>query len=374
MTDADDRLSVFRSGAAIEVKVAQIEDELAALWRSAAEEEVKRRPNHPLTRACLWNLIVRVADEFAFESAKALVDEIAAHLPVRAIVIQPDTTTPAGQEGSLRAWVEVNWHDDESRGLTGSDEVTLQAAGKAKERLPALVRSLLQPDASTALLWLGEFQPNDVMNQLIKEVDRVIVDSRKFRHEEGLVELHKLTAARAELDVADLAWLGISPLRGLTASLFDPPADPSELDRLSEVDVIAGVAGNQTRGLLMLGWLGSTLGWYSYRHESSPKDRRSWRAVRRDGEELKLRLSTRLGGPQHGVVELALAADVGRAWRLRRDQHNIDVTGPSIVPRCQPVRSHRDADLIAAALGARGRDPVFRSALEHAARLIAAQE
>jgi len=38
--------------------------------------------------------------------------------------------------------------------------------------------------------------------------------------------------------------------------------------------------------------------------------------------------------------------------------------------RLQPARSHSDAELTVAALGPRGRDPVFRAALEHAALLV----
>ena len=50
--------------------------------------------------------------------------------------------------------------------------------------------------------------------------------------------------ARPACVPATLAKPAREPWRMLLASLFDPPADPSELDRLSQVDVVAGVAGN----------------------------------------------------------------------------------------------------------------------------------
>jgi hypothetical protein len=39
-------------------------------------------------------------------------------------------------------------------------------------------------------------------------------------------------------------------------------------------------------------------------------------------------------------------------------------------PRTQPVRSHSDAELVSAALGARGRDGIYREALAHAVALV----
>ncbi len=84
-----------------------------------------------------------------------------------------------------------------------------------------------------------------------------------------------------------------------------------------------------------------------------------------------IELATELGGATHGVVGLRLEAR-GRVWSLERDQTCIDVRAPDAPRRMQPARSHPDAELVAAALGARGRDPVFPAALACAAHLVGA--
>ena len=48
----------------------------------------------------------------------------------------------------------------------------------------------------------------------------------------------------------------------------------------------------------------------------------------------------------------------------------IHVTGPDMPVRSQPARSHSDAELLASALGSRGRDAVFREALSAAVELV----
>jgi hypothetical protein len=51
----------------------------------------------------------------------------------------------------------------------------------------------------------------------------------------------------------------------------------------------------------------------------------------------------------------------------------INVRGPDLPPRSQPARSHSDAELLATALGAKGRDRVYKEALAQAAALVEAK-
>ena len=99
------------------------------------------------------------------------------------------------------------------------------------------------------------------MRELVHQTDRLIVDTRKLDDERGLVELCALGQKEPELQLADLSWIGISPLRGMCAALFDPPRDPSVLLRLDRVRVVSNIQGTQARGLLALGWLMARLGW-----------------------------------------------------------------------------------------------------------------
>ena len=80
MADDTDRLQVFERGGAIEVPVGRIEAELAALWRRAAEARPGQIPN-AVTRACLWNLVVRVSGEAQFTHAKHVIDDLSQRHP-----------------------------------------------------------------------------------------------------------------------------------------------------------------------------------------------------------------------------------------------------------------------------------------------------
>ena len=140
---------------AIEVPVDRIEAELAALWRHAAEARPGQILN-AVTRACLWNLVVRVQGEARFTTAKRVIDELSLRIPARTIILRLEPDAPE----ELRAWVEANWRRREGGGpASGSDEVTLLAAGKAVERVPSLVRALLLSDAPTAMFWTASPAP-----------------------------------------------------------------------------------------------------------------------------------------------------------------------------------------------------------------------
>ncbi len=367
--DKGDHLAEFERGDAIEVPVGRIEAELGGLWRRAAQTTGKPKA---VTRACLWNLVIRVPDAEHFSAIKRLVDELSQRLPARTIVTRPELHSPDG----LRAWVEANWRRPEGTGAaSGSDEVTLWAGGAQVERLSSLVRALLYPDAPTAMYWPGalpeKLRPH--LRELIHEADRLIVDTRKLVDEHGLGQLCSIAAADPDMELADLSWLGISPLRGILASLFDPPRDPTQLQRIDRARVTSNIQGTQARGLLALGWLMSRLGWHNARRLPDGKSLRSWQLERGDGKAVRLELATATGSSTHGVAGLELFAGAGNddRWALTRDDC-IHIRCPGLPPRMQPARSHGDAELLASALGARGRDPMYKQALASAAALVEA--
>ncbi len=364
MGDETDRLTVFEQGGAIEVPVGRIEGELAALWRRAADARPGQIP-HAVTRACLWNLVVRVQGDAEFTHQKRLIDELSQRIPARTIVMRVE---PEGPD-RLRAWVEANWRRREGGGAaSGSDEVTLWASGNAVARVPSLVRALLYSDAPTALFWPSVLPgESTIVRDLVHQSDRLIVDTRQLSDEHGLGELCALGRREPTLQLADLSWIGISPLRGMAAALFDPPRDPSVLLRLDRVRVVSNIQGTQARGLLALGWLMARLGWTDTRRIGGSDGTRRWEARRRDGKPILLELATEVGTCNHGVAGLELVAG-NDVWSLRRDTC-IHVNGPDLPPRTQPARSHSDAELVASALG-RGRDAEFREALGRAVELV----
>src|SRR5262249_22690947 len=154
-----------------------------------------------------------------------------------------------------------------------------------------------------------------------KRAERLIIDSRKLPSEAGLPSLARLAQALPEVDLVDLSWLGISPIRGLGAAFFD--LDPTPLSELDRVRVSSGVEGTQVRALLMLGWLGSRLGWSNYKKVDAGEVRR-WQATRKNGGTLSIELINDRRGAHHGVNELTLTAG-SEEWSLARSQTCIDV-------------------------------------------------
>jgi glucose-6-phosphate dehydrogenase assembly protein OpcA len=356
----------------VEVAPDKIEAAIAQRWRRIAEA-TKDRQGPPVTRAFLWNLIV----SGPFATTGKIVDDIAAELPTRAIVLQ----RPEDGDGTLHTFLETNLSS--GRHAVGSDEIIIQIGGPderasdALRRVPSLVRSVLVPDALTALVWIDAPPPRDhVTRTFLGEVDRLILDSRRIPPrpdgELGLGAILTLQQRYPKLEIADLAWLGISPLRGLLAALFDPPHDAGPLAALDEVSVVSGVEGVQVRALLMLGWLGARLGWTEARQEAATRsgERLFW-ATRPDGMPVRLRLTTEPGGARHGVRALELRAGE-RRWSLVRDDEKIEVRAPDLPPRLQPARSHSVGERLAAALGQKGRDPNYRDALGFGAELAGA--
>jgi glucose-6-phosphate dehydrogenase assembly protein OpcA len=238
------------------------------------------------------------------------------------------------------------------------------------DRLPSLVRSLVVTDAPTAMLWWGP-PPLPASRELLREIDRLIVDTRKLPGEAGLADYLRVAEDQPELEVADCAWLGVRPLRGLTAGMFDPPNDPRRLDALDRVRVTSGVTGCQSRALLTLGWLSSRLGWKEEQKLPEQPGLRSWRVRRRDGGQARVELETRTGGAKHGVIALELQTGDER-WNLERSAGVVTVHGSHCTRRLQPMRQHTDAELVISALGPRGRDPMFKDALRGAVALVGA--
>ena len=361
---SDEKRAQFERGESIEVPLGKIESELTNLWRVAALPKPGETPK-AVTRACLWNLILRVEGDQAFIAAKRLVDDLSAHVPARVMVLHVEADRA---DQPIKAWVEANWRRS-GHVESGSDEVTLYAPGAAANRLPPLVRSLIVPDAPVAMLWFGH-PPEELapVREMLHDINRLIVDSRQIDHESHLADYEAIADMHPTVEIVDLAWLGVRPLRGLCAGLFD--GEPLRLSEIDRVRVISGVQGCQSRALLTLGWLASRLGWGEPRKESAQPNRRRWRAKKKGGEVI-MELETRTSGAPHGVVGLELYAGSDQ-WSLSREQQKIDVHGPGMPDRCQPVRTHADADLVVSALGPRGRDPVYREALHQAVLLVRA--
>ena len=360
---------MFERGGAIEVPVGRIEAELANLWRRAAEARPGQIPN-AVTRACLWNLVVRVDGDAQFEHAKDLIDDLSQRIPARTIVMRIEPDEP----DRLRAWVEANWRRREGGGpASGSDEVTLWASGKAVERVPSLVRSLLVFRRADGDVLVRASLPAGGAGGARADAPGRSADRR---HAQAARRARpRPSCARSARASRPCSWpicrgSGSRRCAGCVRRCSIRRAIASVLEQLDRVRVVSNIqrhAGARPVGARLARCRASS--WRAAQARSSDgkgRARAGGRGARTD-KPVTLEVATEPGG-DHGVAGLELHAG-DDVWSLTRDT-SIHVRGPDMPPRSQPARSHSDAELLASALGSRGRDTIFRDALGCAAELV----
>jgi len=377
-----DRIEAFTLGAAISVEPDRIEAELAALWRKAAERARNEGSRFSVTRACLWNLIIHSDGEEEYLRTKRLIDEVSETVPARIISLH-ETSEPVApsEEGDtsppIRAFVEANFRRSGSgRREVVAEEITLEAPRMAGPRLPGLVRSLLLADVPTALFVRNPTADSAWLPRLAPEVERFVFDSSRLPSGEGLAAVEQLlrrlfrqdaAGALANIDVVDMGWLRLWPWRILVASLFDSPDATRALRDVSEI-TIHHAGGAEAAALLLAGWLGSRL----HLRWQATHERRSYTLSGTSGHAVRLRIQEeQVADAPAGLerVELRCGSHTFAA-RLQGESRCIVLSSQLQPERVQPVHGRPDAELMVAAMGVGGRDPLMYEALRHSAQLV----
>lgn len=422
-----DRIDAFTMGAALSVEPDRIQQELLALWRKAAERAQREGARFAVARACLWNLIVHAEGESEFQETKHLLDEVSETVPARTLALhetlqQEDDAGVIGDDGApLRAFVEANFRRTSSgRREVVAEEITLESSRLLSDRLPGLVRALLLPDVPTALLMRNPAAETAWLPRLAPEVDRFLFDSGRLTSGAELLQVARAlrrffpestqrsdSAAPAHggpkpVELADLGWLRLWPWRALIASLFDAPHDAAVLPKLDSIE-IQHVPGAAPAALLLAGWLmdrlrlrrpivgtqGGTQGGAQGTQAGSqtgslatgevvlvrqtPGGRPSARSL---GREPKLRL--RLVEIPERQAPAGIGAVTLRAGEVTyealggtvEDCRCVTLRGPQSPERVQPVHGRRDSELMVAAMGVGGRDPLMYEALRLGTALL----
>jgi glucose-6-phosphate dehydrogenase assembly protein OpcA len=244
--------------------VADLEAELSALWRSAAEDPAAK---YSVTRACTLTLLIYVeSDEAAYEVTN-LVAEVTRQNPCRTIImmLEPQATAP-----QLEAWVSAHCHlPVAGEKQVCSEQITLRARGEAVQGLPSVVLPLTVSGLPIFLWWrAGDFSPPAYFDEILRVTQHVVVDTARFSpggtHLQDLAAwLHKFSG---RIQLTDLNWGRITPWRQLIAQCFDSPDRRPYLDHLSEVRIeyeqdSVRLVTQRAQALLLTGWLASRLGW-----------------------------------------------------------------------------------------------------------------
>jgi glucose-6-phosphate dehydrogenase assembly protein OpcA len=177
--------------------------------------------------------------------------------------------------------------------------------------------------------------------------------------------LRELLALAATEPLIDLGWLRVGPLRLLLASLFDPPVGAEPLSRATRFSVECCPHATAV-GLLLAGWVASRVGWEAPRRA----DAQTWRLRRKDGELTLRILAHECEAAHHGIRALELESEGDNSFALRHaGPEAIELTATGLPTRVVAAPDRSDPELLVAALGLRGRDPLLAQALRCAVEI-----
>ncbi len=353
----------FARGEPIAVDVGEIERELGSLWQQASHDG----GSGAVARAALWNLVIPARGRAALARTKALVDAIAPAVPIRAITLCLDDA--AG--GDLSATIESNVvSQPDGRRVVYSEEISLVGPTDAEAHFGAMVRALQVPGVRTATLWMDAAMPSTLLvRELLPVTRRLIVDTASCAAPLHLQDLERLAARTHPRPVADLGWLRLASFRLLFAGLFDPPVGGAPLRAATKL-LVRHRPGGDVSALLIVAWLGQLLGWRPLRSVETADGGLRFDLERADGGSVEAFVVPGPGACDESAI-LAIELSNGRdEYVVTRDKiDEAHVRLPIAPPKAVKLDAYSDADICVAALGPRGRDPLFARCLEYAGRL-----
>jgi glucose-6-phosphate dehydrogenase assembly protein OpcA len=219
-----------------------IESDLTALWSEAAKAG-------PLSRALMSNLVV-VGLGPSFPG----LEEVARAHPARTILLG---YTGGVRECSAPLSVRVGVTTfGEPRARYGVETIAVEAAC-APESIPSIVRALAQGDVPTAVWWAGDLSSPPAPVHLTTLGRQLVFDSRAWRNvEDGFAVVTALAEPSRELDLADLNWRRLVPLRrALVDALRAEGRRDVQLRRVH----IEHAPGESAAARLVSGWLAAAV-------------------------------------------------------------------------------------------------------------------
>jgi glucose-6-phosphate dehydrogenase assembly protein OpcA len=225
---------------------AEIEAALRALLTERHAE------NEAYAPARVLNLVVIVDREWRGEILNRLA-QVGRYHPSRTLVL-------AVEDGrtSLDAWASMACDVPAEPGAIAlcREQVEIEIGPEHLPHLDTIVDPILISELTT-VVWSPHGHP-EAVDSLLHLTQVVLLDS--VDEPDPGAALDRVGRLSEEAYVVDLAWLRSTPWRERIASTFDPPAWRSSLGQISGVTVRhhpdSGVAA-----LLLVGWLGSRLGW-----------------------------------------------------------------------------------------------------------------
>jgi glucose-6-phosphate dehydrogenase assembly protein OpcA len=336
----------------------------------------------PVLRACMSNLVIYCGGAESAEKIAAEVATVVALHPARVLLLVAEAGPEAGEfTSSVRVWGRVI---DPGRWVC-SEEVTLHATGRAVERLPSAVRTLLIGDLPTSLWWAVPQPPPlaaNLLYDLLEHTEQIIYDSIGWAEPARGVVATAAWLAQMERGpgqgrwrvASDLNWRRLKYWRRLLAQSLDPAISPGTLESITEVVLEHGPHA-VIQAWELVSWLASRLGWHVQEGKVQPGVEIAWQFTGARGP-VQVRIRRLDQGPpairhlritstqdhQLAVLNLAVADAEGRLAALP------EATG--VAPRTVTVPPQPLAELVGQQLADRERDPAFRESMA-VARVLA---
>lgn len=234
--------------------IAEIQSQLRRSWAPPSG-------NAPaLMRVTTMNLVVVSTSPDAVDRYTHVVDDVVQAIPARTLLVSIDPTNPVTDLEGDAATVASSGAGTN----VVSERIRLLAKGDTSLRIASVVEALLVPELPTAIVWLGRVHVTDPTLQSMAELSQRFILDTEYTSITSLLALTKwIREEHGNTYVADLAWTRLSPWQELVARFFDRDAadladsiDSIEITQASEKGAKVG-----SEGALLLGWLGSRMGW-----------------------------------------------------------------------------------------------------------------
>jgi glucose-6-phosphate dehydrogenase assembly protein OpcA len=247
------------------------------------------------------------------------------------------------------------------------EQVMLDIGLEHCAHLDTIVSPILVSDLAT-VVWSPHGHA-EAVDSLLGLTDVVLLDS--VDEPDLHAALDRVSHLAGHAYVVDLAWLRSTPWRERISATFDPPALRPGLAQISVVEV-RHRADSAVAALLLVGWLGSRLGWTPGPLVSADGGMRGRARARR--QEVQVRLHADAGLDVPGLAGVTIETASGTSISLERGTGGL-----------RAVRRTRDAcsewTLLGASRGEGGilgegvrqallRDPTYRPALETARQML----
>ena len=237
-------------------------------------------------------------------------------IPARAILasIEPDSDAADEITGSATAVCSL----EGGRNIC-SERITLGCRGNAASRAASAIEAFLVPEIPTALVWLGRVHVDDpIFEDLANDANRIILDSEYTSIASVIQVAAWARSQRNAPDIADLAWTRVAAWQEMLAQFFDDAETrplTSKVTRIVLKQACDPGARIGPEAALMLGWIGTRLGWKTSRLAGA------LRFKREDGAVVSVELASvprPKGVAPHSLAALAVeAGDDPKAPALR---------------------------------------------------------